>query len=156
MHLGGNLCWAPLTCDNCKKSFPENRSLVSYLKTFHEQLLFNCNKIVFRIIQQTWRRCSKSSWNIILTTMPTAIITEFSFSEEAEEGEQQETPRLKQARRDDGIHEELWNRSQPWQENVLFLQGFWKRWEGERYQKRKVVKQEEPCILSHSSAAVTN
>ena len=110
MHLGGNLCWAPLTCDNCKKSFPENRSLVSYLKTFHEQLLFNCNKIVFRIIQQTWRRCSKSSWNIILTTMPTVIITEFSFSEEAEEGEQQETPRLKQARRDDGIHEELWNK----------------------------------------------
>ena len=110
MHLGGNLCWVPLTCDNCKKSFPENRSLVSYLKTFHEQLSFNCNKIVFRIIQQTWRRCSKSSWNIILRTMPTAIITEFSFSEEAEEGEQQETPRLKQARRDDGIHEELWNK----------------------------------------------
>lgn len=39
--------------------------------------------------------------------MPTAIITEFSFSEEAEEGEQQETPHLKQAGRDDGIHEEL-------------------------------------------------
>ena len=39
--------------------------------------------------------------------MPTAITTEFSFSEEAEEEEQQETPRLKQARRDDGIHEEL-------------------------------------------------
>ena len=110
MHLGGNLCWVPLTCDNCKKSFPENRSLVSYVKTFHEQLLFNCNKIAFRIIQQTWIRCSKSSWNIILRTMPTAIITESSFSEEAEEGEQQETPRLKQARRDDGIHEELWNK----------------------------------------------
>lgn len=28
-------------------------------------------------------------------------------AEEAEEGEQQEIPRLKQARRDDGIHEEL-------------------------------------------------
>ena len=155
MHLGGNLCWVPLTCDNCKKSFPENRSLVSYLKTFHEQLSFNCNKIVFQIIQQTWRRCSKSSWNIILRTMPMAIITEFSFLKKLKKESNKKLPVWS---KQEGmmVYMKSYETSQAWQENVLFLQGSWKRWDRERYQKRKVVKQEEPCILSHSPAAVTN
>ena len=155
MHLGGNVCWVPLTCDNCKKSFPENRSLVSYLKTFHEQLSFNCNKIVFRIIQQTWRSCSKSSWNIILRTMLTAIITEFSFLKKLKKESNKKLPVWS---KQEGmmVYMKSYETSQAWQENVLFLQGSWKRWDRERYQKRKVVKQEEPCILSHSPAAVTN